>query len=107
MQPEFAAIFAAAECISKARQIARLRYYISTAERRVCGNCTWWMKGRACPAEKNVNGFSRGPSCGSTACGKFDLEPHTTETKRRLESELEAMMNGGVRWKTSDREPSA
>lgn len=96
MQPEFAAIFAAAEGISKAREIARLRNGIATAERRVCGNCTRWMKSSECPAEKNVNGFSRGPSCNGPACGKFSLEPHATESKRRLESELEALMNGGV-----------
>lgn len=36
-----------------------------------CGNCDHWMKSRECPAEKNVNGMSRGPSCEGVACTQF------------------------------------
>lgn len=51
----------------KADEARRLR---RAAERR-CGGCVDWMKSRECPREKNVNGWSRGPSCNDNPCSKF------------------------------------
>lgn len=36
-----------------------------------CGECSKWMKSRECPREKNVNGWTRGPSSGDVTCDSF------------------------------------
>lgn len=55
------------EFLARKRRLAEMR---ERALKR-CGNCNHWMKSRACPMERNVNGFSRGPSANAPPCGKF------------------------------------
>lgn len=43
-----------------------------------CGECKHWMKSRECPREHNVNGMSRGPSCGAAVCDKFVAKDEAT-----------------------------
>lgn len=38
-----------------------------------CGSCEFWNKSRLCHKEINVNGYSRGPSCGDMKCNKFTI----------------------------------
>lgn len=40
-----------------------------------CGDCNNWMKSRQCPREKNVKGYSRGPSCDAAICASFEWSP--------------------------------
>ena len=52
--------------------------HIKSIKSRRCGSCFWWMKSRDCPRERNVNGYSRGPSMNSTIalrCSKYQLAP--------------------------------
>ncbi|MCL8299415.1 hypothetical protein [Pseudomonas mosselii] len=55
-----------------------------------CGNCDHWMKSRECPAEKNVNGMSRGPSCEGFACAQFKPCPSTQRMFEKMLAENEA-----------------
>ncbi len=48
-----------------------------------CGDCYWWMKSKDCPREKNVNGFSRGPSMSGIACGKFSSRQYPKAAVQR------------------------
>lgn len=50
-----------------------------------CGNCFHWMKSSQCPQERNVNGYSRGPSCDAHPCAKFT---ESAVTLKRLKDEL-------------------
>lgn len=43
--------------------------------RTACGDCYFWMKSRSCPKEKNINGYSRGPSMNGLICEKFERRP--------------------------------
>jgi len=55
-----------------------------------CGKCHWWMKSRDCPKERNVKGYSRGPSCNdSTAvsCPKFKFSDNAIYFMELLEKE--------------------
>ncbi len=59
--------------LSRTKRLAR-QSRINQIERSLrprCGNCDHWMKSSLCPHEKNVNGYSRGPSCDEMPCGKF------------------------------------
>ena len=52
-----------------------------------CGRCHWWMKSKDCPAEKNVNGTSRGPSSDSNlalSCSKFQRSRRAEEFTEML-----------------------
>lgn len=53
-----------------------------------CGACQHWMKSRDCPAERNVNGFSRGPSMNSPPCGKFNPEADFTRAVADYQSAM-------------------
>ncbi|ROL86518.1 hypothetical protein [Pseudomonas protegens] len=76
--------------VSHLAYLKRERARIQAAARPKCGNCHFWMKTRECPAEKNVNGMSRGPSCEGIACQKFQACPRMQETFAKLLSDNEA-----------------
>ena len=38
---------------------------------KLCGNCNNWMKSRECSREKNINGYSRGPSMNESPCLEY------------------------------------
>ncbi|POA52102.1 MULTISPECIES: hypothetical protein [unclassified Pseudomonas] len=58
-----------------------------------CGNCDHWMKSRECPAEKNVNGMSRGPSCEGIACSQFKPCPSTQRMFDKMLAENESAIS--------------
>ena len=49
---------------------------LNMLERKVCGNCFYWMKSRLCPREANVKGMTRGPSSSGSPCEKFAMGEH-------------------------------
>lgn len=54
---------------------------------RRCGSCEHWMKSRSCPAERNVNGYSRGPSAQSRAamsCGSYQLSRRSKSSAEKV-----------------------
>lgn len=71
-------------------QIAQLLNEAQTTDRRCCGNCEHWMKSKVCPREKNVNGYSRGPSCNDYPCNQFDLKDYVRKLKDTRFDEVEA-----------------
>jgi hypothetical protein len=48
------------------------------------------MKSRECPAEKNVNGMSRGPSMGGMPCQKFQITDSAVSLSAKRRSEANA-----------------
>lgn len=58
----------------------------------VCGDCHFWMKSRECPKERNVNGYSRGPSNGSPKCGQFVMTASSAELRAERQAELDAVI---------------
>lgn len=50
---------------------------LSRTGRRECGNCEHWMKRVICPHEPGIGSGKLGPSCGSLACGKFEMKAST------------------------------
>lgn len=72
------------------KQRARLEH-IAELRRRLqprCGNCDKWMKSSECPREKNVNGYSRGPSMSEWPCPQYVAAREIAETKAELEEAL-------------------
>lgn len=72
---------------------ARRKELLAQIRKVTCGDCQHWMKSRECPRERNVGGFSRGPSMNGPICEKFSETPQSVElrAKWKLElSELEA-----------------
>lgn len=71
----------------------RLQEARQTDSRR-CGNCDHWMKSRSCPRERNVNGYSRGPSMDDLACDRFSLKQSVADLKAKrfagLDRDMEA-----------------
>jgi hypothetical protein len=65
------AIFDAANEASRVLHEADQRRRDVEAARPRCGKCRHWMKSSACPMERNVNGYTRGPSRNGTVCGKY------------------------------------
>lgn len=61
---------------------------IEHALRERCGNCDHWMKSSQCPRERNVNGYSRGPSCDELPCTKFARAPWREKPLRDELAEL-------------------
>lgn len=55
---------------------------------RECGDCDKWMKSRECPRERNVDGMSRGPSCGASICSAFVEAKSATARREELQAEL-------------------
>ncbi|KPB83847.1 hypothetical protein BTW15_01440 [Pseudomonas syringae pv. tomato] len=86
------------DALGKAAHLAYLkreRVRINSEARPKCGNCSFWMKSRQCPAEKNVNGQSRGPSCEGFACQKFEMSGNSknmfAEMLAKNEAEIQAI----------------
>lgn len=62
-----------------------------------CGSCQHWMKSRICPREKNVNGYSRGPSCNDLPCDKYLLSSRSAEnTKRKCQEAVDSAEAHGL-----------
>lgn len=81
------------DVMGKAAHIAYLkreRSRLQSEARPKCGNCDFWMKSRLCPAEHNVNGQTRGPSCSGIACQKFVMSPLSAKTFEKLLAKNEA-----------------
>lgn len=74
----------AIDAMQRLSLLAQLRDKVVVAlstDKRRCGNCYFWMKSSQCPYEKNVHGFSRGPSCDDAPCGKFKIEQRALDLK--------------------------
>lgn len=67
--------------IAQLGAIRRAKAEADQTDRPRCGSCQHWMKSRECPRERNVNGYSRGPSCDALPCSKFDLKPSVAALK--------------------------
>lgn len=66
------------------------RSRIQARARPRCGNCDHWMKSRECPAEKNVKGMGRGPSCEGIACTQFKPCPSAQRMFEKMLAENES-----------------
>jgi hypothetical protein len=74
--------------LSDAGFLRDLVFYANDAARKRCGSsCYFWMKSKECPAEKNVGGMSRGPSCDGTPCQKFQVTTSSVSTAEKKRSE--------------------
>jgi hypothetical protein len=70
--------------------IAQLRdkvAYALKAYNKRCGDCVHWMKSRDCPLERNVKGYSRGPSCDAPVCSKFVIKQRAVELQQKRTTE--------------------
>jgi len=89
------AIFDAVEKLSehfqRIDQIKKLSASISDLAPR-CGLCYFWMMSRECPREKNINGYSQGPSCDGFPCEKFSEKKYVTELRDARKAELAALV---------------
>jgi hypothetical protein len=68
-------------------EIRRLANDIARIGKR-CGDCDKWMKSRECPAERNINGLSRGPSCEGFICSQFIEAASATKRRAELQEQL-------------------
>ena len=68
------------------------------ADRRLCGNCYFWMKSSLCPREtRNRQGRREGPHCNSLACEKFELENWVAELKQdRMKAAADFALKHGL-----------
>lgn len=76
---------------SRASRLVDLNSKFAAAQlldKRECGNCYFWMKSRECPREKNVKGYSRGPSCSGFACDKFQVTNSAVALKEKRLAEI-------------------
>jgi hypothetical protein len=74
----------------RVHKLRQLQADIASIGKR-CGDCDKWMKSRECPAEKNVNGFSRGPSCNGFICKAFVECRYATARREELRAELASL----------------
>ena len=79
--------------ISRLQHIERLKREADQTDRRRCGNCTKWMKSRICPKEKNVNGYSKGPSSEAAACSEFEIEQWVVDLKAKRMAEVGRLLS--------------
>ena len=56
-----------------------------------CGSCDKWMKSSLCPRERNINGYSRGPSCADLKCDQFVMGDSTKTSLLQWAAELKAL----------------
>jgi hypothetical protein len=64
------------------------------AGKKCCGNCHNWMKSRECPRERNVNGYTRGPSMNGSPCKEYYEEDRAKANRAeaaRLNAEADAL----------------
>ena len=83
------------EADARLSELAEFRRRLQEARQtdsRRCGNCNHWMKSRDCPRERNVKGFSRGPSMGAPACDQFSLEKWVADLKAKRLADLDRDM---------------
>lgn len=81
---------------SKLAHLKRERSRIQTRASPRCGNCDHWMKSRECPAERNVNGMSNGPSCEGIACTQFKECPSTQRMFEKMLAENESAIRAAT-----------
>lgn len=67
-----------------------LRARVREMDRKVCGNCVFWMMSRQCPRETNRNGRPHGPSANELACDKFQITESTLRIKAERQAEADA-----------------
>lgn len=72
--------------LSKIAQLKDMVTEANISSRSSCGSCHFWMKSRECPRERNVDGFSRGPSCEAPICGTFLQTTSSLEIEARKKS---------------------
>jgi len=75
--------------ISELADLAEAKRVADATDSLRCGNCFWWMKSSQCPREKNVNGYSQGPSNNSPACSKFKITDRVVALKAERLAEVE------------------
>src|SRR6185312_17104093 len=56
-------------------------------DKKCCGNCEHWMKSSECPAERNIGGYTRGPSCDDFTCDQYLLKPWVIELKNKRKAD--------------------
>jgi hypothetical protein len=81
------------DVFSRASAALQLRDKIDEARdtgRKQCGNCERWMKSSQCPRERNVNGYSRGPSMSEPACSKFEITDSAVALRKQRDGEVVA-----------------
>lgn len=62
--------------------------YALEAGRSKCGDCQHWMT-RQCPAERNINGWNKGPHMNSPTCSQFARTTSSIGTQRgRIEDAI-------------------
>ena len=67
----------------------RMRELERKIAKTACGDCRLWMHSRECPREKNVNGYTRGPSMNADICELFVVGIGTEMLREQWRSELE------------------
>lgn len=87
----FSAVEKFSEAVQKIGQIKKLSASISDLAPR-CGRCYFWMMSSECPREKNINGYSRGPSCDGFPCEKFSEKQYVTELRDARKAQLAALV---------------
>ena len=91
----FVDIFDAMMKVSEEKQkqddITEIRAEIIKLESKRCGHCDFWMKSSSCPAERNVNGRSKGPSMNEIACDKFIREKWIDDLISKKRGQLKNM----------------
>lgn len=76
-------------------EIRTLRAQLLTTGNR-CGDCSKWMKSRECPAERNVDGMSRGPSANSHKCSAFEESLRSQARRAELTLKLAGFESGAA-----------
>ena len=75
------------EHVHREDRLRKLRARIAPIGTR-CGDCDKWMKSSLCPQERNVNGYTRGPSCEGLKCAQFVEAGSATRLRADLLAEL-------------------
>ena len=91
----FESMLAADRAMQRAVRINDLRVEIASIGKR-CGDCDKWMKSSECPKEHNVNGMTRGPSCGAFKCSEYVEKKFATEFREKKAAELASLLGGAA-----------
>ena len=77
------------DAVHRADRARNLRADIAGIQGR-CGSCAKWMT-KACHLERNVNGYSRGPSANDPKCGGFAMKAGSADLLEKWSAELVAL----------------
>lgn len=85
----FDTFLAFSDKVHRADEIRKLSQRVHAPKK--CGDCDKWMKSRECPKEKNVNGYSRGPSMEGIICEEFVETDWSIKHREQLSQDLERL----------------